>query len=507
MQQKKFKIILTGILVAVAMAVFAGSAALIFRQIKKEQTKEAETKLAEWETSETEKTESEESESEKYEQEKPKEENEQQNMTKNPVFANAGSFMLTYNGQESTYELNLKTCKKEYEKDGIEIYSEYIYAELAPLSFPGNQYVLLIHTPEEWRQIYPVKEFLVDEEQSALYLEIRNGKEPGSVQKISFADHTGNLLGSQSEILNDLEIEEMLCSAHHLQENQVQGAFAGLTVDLTKISLEQDVVVLTGEAGGTYKATGKVYYVDWKINEETRDKTAEPCILKKYDATKDADVFAECSREFDRIEEGDWSPVTYIEGLEYMWGMKEENWWRVDVNGDGMPELLAGVEYEENSESVKQVCLIFSYQDGKVDLVYYDLDDWTEFLFIAENGNLIYEWNVSGGPRTSYYELCRFDEKWNREFLDALVLYFFYDGEGMQDWEMEYYKEYFPDTYGVGGGGTYFLRARPKTEEELKNNEDGKFLTREYPTKEQWLRAYHEMTGMDFYNIYWEGEL
>ena len=109
MQQKKFKIILTGILVAVAMAVFAGSAALIFRQIKKEQTEEAETKLAEWETSETEKTESEESESEKYEQEKPKEENEQQNMTEmstkaleNPVFANAGSFMLTYNGQGSS---------------------------------------------------------------------------------------------------------------------------------------------------------------------------------------------------------------------------------------------------------------------------------------------------------------------------------------------------------------------------------------------------------------------
>ena len=504
MQQKKIKIILTGILAAAAIAVFAGSAALIFRQIKKEQPEEAEAKLAEWGMSETEKSETEKSEGE----------NEEQNMTgvstealDNPVFANAGSFMLTYNGQESTYELNLKTCEKEYEKDGIEIYSEYIYAGFAPLSFPDNQYVLLIHTPEEWRQIYPVKEFLIDEEQSALYLEFRDGKEPGSVQKISFADHTGNLWDSQSEILNDLEIEEMLCSAHHLQENQAQGTFADLTVDLTKISLEQDVKVITGEASAVYKETGKVYYVDWKINEETGDKTAEPCILKSYDARQDAEAFTECSREFDRIEEGDWSHVTYIEGLEYMWGMMEENWWRMDVNGDGMPELLSGVEYEENSESVKQVCLIFAYQDGKVDLVYYDLNDWNEFLFIAENGNLIYEWNVSGGPKTSYYELCRFDEKWNREFLDALVLYYFYDGEDVKDWEVEYYKEYFPDTYGIGGGGIYFLRARPKTEEELKNNGDGKFLAREYPTKEQWLEAYHEMTGVDFYNIYWEGDL
>lgn len=79
--------------------------------------------------------------------------------------------------------------------------------------------------------------------------------------------------------------------------------------------------------------------------------------------------------------------------------------------------------------------------------------------------------------------------------------------EGMEDWEVEYYKEYYPDTYGIGGGGTYFLRARPKTQEELKNNEDGKFLAREYPAKEQWMKAYHEMTGVDFYNLYWEGEL
>ncbi|MDE7268238.1 MAG: hypothetical protein K2N89_12300, partial [Lachnospiraceae bacterium] len=129
-------------------------------------------------------------------------------------------------------------------------------------------------------------------------------------------------------------------------------------------------------------------------------------------------------------------------------------------------------------------------------LVYVDVNDGMEFLYIAGNGNLVYEWAVSGGPCTNIQRLCRFDLKWKKEYLDTLVRYNFPEDDGMAP---EYYQEYFPDTYGVGGYGIYYLRERKKTEKELEHNEDGKYTVREYLTEEQFLKTYEEMTGWDFY--------
>lgn len=43
------------------------------------------------------------------------------------------------------------------------------------------------------------------------------------------------------------------------------------------------------------------------------------------------------------------------------------------------------------------------------------------------------------------------------------------------------------------------MRERPETKKELENNADGKYIVREYLTKEQFLDAYERMTGWDFY--------
>ena len=55
------------------------------------------------------------------------------------------------------------------------------------------------------------------------------------------------------------------------------------------------------------------------------------------------------------------------------------------------------------------------------------------------------------------------------------------------------------NTFGAGGYGTYYLRERKKTKEELADSADGKYIVREYLTEEQFLNAYEKMTGWDFY--------
>ncbi len=206
------------------------------------------------------------------------------------------------------------------------------------------------------------------------------------------------------------------------------------------------------------------------------------------------------SRMFDQIEQGDWSCVKPIEGMEYLWGDSEGEWIRMDVNGDGLPELvngweLTGLGYDTSVRKIN-ITYIFACQNQTVELVYTDVNDGMEFLYIAGNGNLVYEWCVSGGPCMNLQRLCRFDLKWNKEYLDTLVLYRFPEGDGM---DPEYYRENFPDTFGAGGYGTYYLRERKKTKEELADNADGKYTVREYLTEEQFLNAYEKMTGWDFY--------
>lgn len=418
------------------------------------------------------------------------------------------SFALTYDGQESDFIIYLKYCKEICAKDGIEAYSYLVDGFFVPESFPaGTQYVLLIHTAGEWLQLYPVKEFLVDEEAGDLYMEILYGGEPGKIQKVSLKGGKDDILASLGDVVSAREAENLLCSAHNLSRDGERETWDGLWVRPLAWREDEGGRVVTGEIGGVYRATGKTYYADWELTVATGLNRAEPCVLKTYDGERDGAAFAECGRAFDKIERGDWSMVNRTENMDYVWENGGKDWWRVDVNGDGMPELLNGYEYEEDSEIIRQVDLIFTWREGAVDVVYYDWCDGMEFLFLAANDNLIYEWCVTAGPPTAYYERCRFDEKWNREALDILVMYDFYEDEYWTERVAEYYRERYPDTYGTGGVGLYFLRARPKTEEELRDDGTDGYLAREYLTKEQWIDAYREMTGQDFYNMYLDARM
>lgn len=407
------------------------------------------------------------------------------------------SFKVAYQGQEAKNAIELRHCEQVYHADGIWVYAKYLYWLMVPESFPCNQYVLYIQTPQEQVQLYPVKDFLVDKDQGILYTKIAGEEGFERVQCIFLMEEDGLSPDNQREIFDVRQAEEMLDNAYG--RNGELSDFSDVTVELLEAETG-GTGILHGETGGIEKATGQRYYVNWKIDIVGNIQSVTPCILKQYDSDKDREIFADSSRMFDQIEQGDWSCVKPIEGMDYLWGATDGKWLRMDVNGDGLPELVNGFVIDEiaNDEIYEKISItfIFAYQNQTVELVYTDVNDGMEFLFIAGNGNLVYQWCVSGGPCMNLERLCCFDLKWNKEYLDTLVLYRFPEGDGM---DPEYYRENYSDTFGVGGYGTYYLRERKKTKEELADNADGKYIVREYLTEEQFLDAYEKMTGWDFY--------
>ncbi|MBO5056837.1 MAG: hypothetical protein J6C64_10865 [Lachnospiraceae bacterium] len=186
-----------------------------------------------------------------------------------------------------------------------------------------------------------------------------------------------------------------------------------------------------------------------------------------------------CNNAFTLIKQGDWSLVIPFEGMENLTRKENLKWLQADVNGDKIPELLS--LYSENAEnSISPIEHIFIYKAGKVEHVFSDLNDYTEFFFIGKNRNLIYNYSNYGLVDYGSYSQYRFDETWDRVLLDKLEIYHFEDEEYYEDEEILYLKEQYPDTFGKDGSGFYFFRMQ------------------EPISKEQFLESYQQMTGFNF---------
>lgn len=220
---------------------------------------------------------------------------------------------------------------------------------------------------------------------------------------------------------------------------------------------------------------------------------------KKEDNAADKEDAEEWEKAFERLKQGDWSMVEIDSDMEYLRGLTGDEWCSRDINEDGIPELI-GYFIPEYS-NIKQIEVIFAYQNGKIKMVLADVNDGMEYYFLCENGNLIYDSESTNGYAS--FTQCIFDEKWERKDLHRLVLHRFLDSYPEE--EDEYLKKLYPDTYGTGGGGFYFYSAEPKTEDERKNNQEDEYWTWSLISKEQFLASYEEMTGYNFLEVslYW----
>lgn len=200
---------------------------------------------------------------------------------------------------------------------------------------------------------------------------------------------------------------------------------------------------------------------------------------------------------YDLVEQGDLSVVEADEAemsqLKIMSQQISEgrdtyfDWKRADIDGDGIPELI---NYDNRSDSREEpIYYIFTYDRGKARLVYMDVVDMTEYYFLGDNGNMIYSSEDFGLDDTGYYLWSRFQknpdgEDWIKYGQERLILKFY------DEWLLEEYPEYYENIEP----GIYCYLETPTTQAPLKEQE----WVREQISKEEFLRAYKEMTGFDF---------
>lgn len=401
------------------------------------------------------------------------------------------SFQFIY--KDATHEILFEDCTCEYDQNNIKIYSKYIRNGMGIGSgsdFPYFQYVLYIQTPISNQQIFPVKDYRFSQNSAFLYL-LREEDAFHSIQKINLQNLAKAKRMSddlKEELLNEETLHEMLTSTHQL--SNIESGLSGLHFELIDTKTINEDTVLTGIASGMGISSNTKYYIDFEWNETLEKANASPCILRIYDPKKDAEIFTECQEAFDRIKHGDWSMVTPDHNVKEKWEqykigywaersdtgensiISEDSDWRcVDINNDGLPELVSQCGNGDRTEHKKPIAYIFAWNDDKVELVYIDLIDAMEFLFLSDNGKLIYESSILGMPQVSVFTKFHFDEKWNLAAEESLKLTFDIDDKEL------HYQRLLPD----------------QTKEDL--------------THQEFINAYLSMTGQEFtedHASYWE---
>lgn len=213
--------------------------------------------------------------------------------------------------------------------------------------------------------------------------------------------------------------------------------------------------------------------VPFNYREEAHEAVGTP-LPAIEPGTGTADDYEEA---YDRIEQGDWSVAVPFDYMEFLMEDEDINWYRADVNGDSIPELISlNVKNNPNSK-IRPIEYIFTYREGKVELVFSDLNDYTEYFFMGNNGRLIYDYTEYGLVGLGAYSEYQFDENWDKIKLETLTIYHF---DTNDEEEKEYLKEHYADTYGIYGEGIYY------------------FKDEEAVAREEFLEAYEEMTGLDF---------
>lgn len=412
-------------------------------------------------------------------------------------------FTVSYG--ESSIDIPLSDCTCEYADTDFQIYSKFMYYDKEKYQHSGT--IVYMQTSTDSMQIFSPQDYCIDKENGVIYFLFGDENDSfSSVYKYFAEEISGDITISGAKVISTYLVEEWIADAFELVLNEGSDNFSDLSLRITSLIYdEQGDVILGGEASGIYSVTGEKYYIDWKLNDTDNNENAVPHVYKVYDEEKDMEVFKACEEAFDLIEQGDWSVIAEYSDMDWpgeYWRDRFNEiacYQRMDVNGDGLPELLIG----EMNSSIQRIPIvyIYTYTGGMaktVELVYTDLNDFTEYLFLGNGENLIYDYSTHGQMHCGDYTRYQFDENWNKQPLDMIVIYGFYDTDYYDEEENDRYKEHYPDTYGSRGGGYYFFKGSPIINEESGIGVVNDWTLKEI-TEEEFVDIYYEMTGFDFF--------
>lgn len=308
--------------------------------------------------------------------------------------AASDSYTLICDGVDTGLEIFLKDCACEYNRDSIQLYSCFV--DNAAVEAKG--YAIYIRTPEEEMQIFPVKDYRVDENAGRLYM--LWGTEV--FERIQGIDFVNGINGFKLESTNSME--DLIGDAYGLELSDSDENFDDLQLEFTGLYQKDGKTLLGGKASALYHITGKRYSVGWEIDTESL-RVSTKAYLADFDIHPLYAAFLrnEISVKNPFVPEDDDrynTKLSFFDDKDY----EDEHmvFWKyfslVDVNGDGNAELVFGM-----SDSPSKVVYILGVQDDE--LICYDIHEThTSRMSYSVHDNGIVWWGQSyDGAESIYY--------------------------------------------------------------------------------------------------------
>lgn len=348
------------------------------------------------------------------------------------------SFSLIYNGIDMGMEIPLKDCDCEYDIEDTKVYSYYVD------DYDIEGYALYIEDMEHTSTIFPVKEYLIDESNEKLYLNLGMN----SFERIYEIDFKENKYGNKMH--NTDSMEKLISEAYELEFLDDGTDFEDLQVTFTGINENDEEKYLGGKATAIYSRTGKQYEIEWEIDTKTydecvrrylKDMDIDPLYVEFLMGEKNA--FYSHTYEGKRYEE----EISYFEEVDCndcFCGIVSKRFALVDINNDGMEELIFDL-YAPGGR------LMFILAKGKKhELVCYD-------VFESHSSHVGFQINDNGTVTYGALE----DSK-----------LYSYDSNGKRQELVFLHEENYPDT--ALSYGYYYLNGNEKTKCDLQSEEEYK---------------------------------
>ncbi len=348
------------------------------------------------------------------------------------------SFSLIYNGIDMGMEISLKDCDCEYDMEDIKVFSYYVD------DYDIEGYALYIEDIEHTSTIFPVKEYLIDESNEKLYLNLGMN----SFERIYEIDFKENKYGNRMQ--NTDSMEKLISEAYELEFLDDGTDFEDLQVTFTGINENDEGKYLEGKATAIYSRTGKQYEIEWGINTKTydeyvrrylKDMDIDPLYVEFLMGEKNA--FYSHTYEGKRYEE----EISYFEEVDCndcFCGIVSKRFALVDINNDGKEELIFDL-YAPGGR------LMFILAKGKKhELVCYD-------VFESHSSHVGFQINDNGTVTYGALE----DSK-----------LYSYDSNGKRQELVFLHEENYPDT--ALSYGYYYLNGNEKTKCDLQSEEEYK---------------------------------
>lgn len=159
-------------------------------------------------------------------------------------------------------------------------------------------------------------------------------------------------------------------------------------------------------------------------------------------------------------------------------------WVQHDLDGDGLNELV-WQEKDSHNQTANSIIGIFAFSADGAELVAWDVNDMTEYLFLSAAGNVIHCMGHYGTYSYVKYDHLVFDEEWNTALAYGLSSVCAYDDTE----DIEGLKERFPYITELG---IYYV----KTSIDANGN-----MVTEQLGEQAFFDLFMETCGMPFYDM------